>query len=163
MNDRPACPFCTSTLKVLLESPRWRLVRHADPVAIAGWMMIVTREHRAGPDELDPSESAELGFVIRAVAAAVRAQTGCERTYLLSFNEAVPHLHVHVIPRHAADGSTTSWALADRYRAVARGDVPAAASAEANEVAEAIATRALEALKELGFASPQPAARPEDA
>jgi hypothetical protein len=125
---KPACPFCPPSQRVYLSSPRWNLLRHLDPVPLAGWMMIATREHRA--------------------------ETGCERTYTISFNEAVPHLHVHVIPRHASDPSTTSWALADRYRATARREADAANPADAERVAEAVAARALRDLGGLGFALP---------
>jgi len=150
----PACPFCTRRQTVYLESPRWQLLRHADPVPLAGWMMVTARAHRSGADEMDELEQREIGTVLAEVARAVRAETGAERTYSITFNEAVRHLHLHVIPRHAADASTTSWALADRYRATARGEVAAADSAEAERVARAVAVRCLAALAPLGFAVP---------
>lgn len=147
------CPFCSVSQTVYLESPRWRLLRHLDPVPIAGWMMVVTREHRSGLDALSPEEAAEVGPILSAIAASVRAITGAERTYGITFNEAVKHLHLHVIPRHASDPSTTSWALADRYRATARGEVAAAPAEEAERVAVAVAEHAIERLRSLGFAS----------
>jgi diadenosine tetraphosphate (Ap4A) HIT family hydrolase len=79
-------------------------------------MMVASRAHRSGLDEMTPEEAGEIGTILAALAAAVRATTGCERTYSITFNEAVKHLHLHVIPRHANDAATTSWALADRYR-----------------------------------------------
>jgi len=146
------CPFCGGVPQTYLESPRWLLLRHADPVALSGWMMVASRAHRAGLDELDDAETAELGQVLREVARAVRAETGCERTYTISFNEAVRHLHVHVIPRHASDATTTSWALADRYRATARGECAPSAAAEAT--AQAVADRLFQPLRALGFERP---------
>jgi diadenosine tetraphosphate (Ap4A) HIT family hydrolase len=116
-------------------------------------MMIASRAHRAGAHELDAAEQAELGAVVAAVARAVRAETACDRTYTISFNEAVPHLHVHVIPRHASDPSTTSWALADRYRATARREVEGATASDAERLAVAIAARAARELEHLGFAT----------
>jgi hypothetical protein len=59
-----------------------------------------------------------------------------------------------VIPRHASDTSTTSWALADRYRATARGEIPAVDSADAELMALAVATRCLPRLERLGFTRP---------
>lgn len=151
----PACPFCSGAQAVYLESERWQLLRHADPVPIAGWMMLATRAHRGGLDELSPTEQAEAGVILAALAKAVRAETGCERTYSITFNEAVRHLHLHVIPRHASDATTTSWALADRYRATARKEVDPADPAEAERAARAIAARALADLASLGFAAPR--------
>jgi len=145
------CPFCARAQTIYAESPRWLLMRHADPVPLAGWMMLVAREHRAGLDAATAAEAAEIGPALAAIAAAVRAETGCERTYSITFNEAVPHLHLHVIPRHAADASTTSWALADRYRATMRKEVAPAAAEDAERIAEAVANRAIGALASLGF------------
>ncbi len=151
MSTGAACPFCTRSQTVYLESDRWLLLRHADPVPIAGWMMLATREHRGGLEELGPVEQAEAGAVLSALAKAVRAETGCERTYSITFNEAVRHLHIHVIPRHASDATTTSWALADRYRATARKEAEPADPVEAERAAGAIAVRLLPELRALGF------------
>lgn len=150
----PACPFCERRQTVYLESPRWQLLRHADPVPLAGWMMVAARAHRAGVDEMDADEQREIGTILAEVARAVRAETGCERTYSITFNEAVKHLHLHVIPRHAGDDSTTSWALADRYRATARKERDPAPAADAERTARAVAARCAAALAPLGFRLP---------
>ena len=148
------CPFCSGTQTVYLESARWQLLRHADPVPLAGWMMVAARAHRAGVDEMDADEQREIGIILAEVARAVRAETGCERTYSITFNEAVRHLHLHVIPRHAGDDSTTSWALADRYRATARKERAPADSADAEATARAVAARCAGPLAALGFRAP---------
>lgn len=159
MTSDSKCVFCSPSSehapRAYLESPRWRLLRHADPVPIAGWMMIATRAHRAGLDEMDAEEQRELGQILARVAGAVRAVTGCERTYAITFNEAVKHLHMHVIPRHASDVSTTSWALADRYRSTMRGEMDAATPQVAEQVAQQIAALAAVSLGEFGFAPPE--------
>lgn len=149
-----ACPFCSGAQTVYLESERWQLLRHTDPVPLAGWMMLASRAHRDGLAELTPAEQAEVGVVLAALAKAVRDETGCERTYSISFNEAVRHLHLHVIPRHASDATTTSWALADRYRATARKESAPADPAEAERAARAIAARLAPQLAPLGFVAP---------
>jgi len=148
------CPLCTVAATPYLESPRWLLLRHADPSPIAGWMMLVTRAHREGPHALEREEQAELGALVAAIAAAVRAATGCERTYLISFNEAVPHMHLHVVPRHATDPTTTSWSLADRYRDTAAGRTAAVDPAVADDTARAVARLAERALAPFGFEPP---------
>jgi len=152
--NTPTCPFCERRQTVYLESPRWQLLRHADPVPLAGWMMVAARAHRAGVDEMDADEQREIGTILAEVARAVRAETGCERTYSITFNEAVKHLHLHVIPRHAGDDSTTSWALADRYRATARKERDAAPADDAERTARAVAARCAAALAPLGFQLP---------
>ena len=154
MTTAGSCPFCSGAQTVYLESERWQLFRHADPVPLAGWMMLASRAHRGGLDELSPVEQGEAGVILAALAKAVRAETGCERTYSITFNEAVKHLHLHVIPRHASDDSTTSWALADRYRATARKERAPADSADAEATARAVAARCAGPLAALGFRAP---------
>ena len=154
MSGVAPCPFCAGAQRVYLESPRWLVLRHADPVPIPGWMMLAARAHRSGVDALTDEEAAELGPILATLARSVREETGCARAYAITFNEAVPHLHLHVIPRHADDASTTSWALADRYRAVARGEIAAAPVSVAEAMANAVAARARPALERMGFVAP---------
>lgn len=149
-----SCPFCAGAQTVYLSSERWQVLRHADPVPLAGWMMVASRQHLAGLDAMGPDEQSELGRVLAEVARAVRAVTGCARTYSISFNEAVPHLHIHLIPRHADDETTKSWSLADRYRATARRDAAPADPLEAERVARAVAAACAEPLAALGFRTP---------
>lgn len=150
-----SCPFCPPAQRIYLASPSWFVVRHLDPVPLAGWMLLVSRAHHGGLEDLADAERAEVGSVLSELAAAVRAETGCDRVYSLSFNEAVRHLHLHLIPRHAEDDSTKSWALADRYRATTRGEVEPANADLAEQTAGRIAMRALPRLAKFGFASPR--------
>ncbi len=156
-SDSAGCPFCPAAQRVYLASERWIVMRHVDPVPLAGWMMVATKAHRSGLDVMTAIEQRELGAILAALAESVRAVTKCERTYSLTFNEAVPHLHMHIIPRHAADASTKSWALADRYRATAAGVMPPCDNDEAESTAQRIAMHALTKLSALGFALPMPA------
>ena len=155
------CMFCegaSAPPTILLQSPRWNLYRHADPTPIAGWMMVATRHHDTGLDVMCPQESAELGVILRAMSIAVRAVTGGERVYALTYNEAVQHLHLHAIPRFAADARTKSWALADFYRAVQASPELAVPADVATDTAESIVQHLLSQvqtdplLERVGFA-----------
>jgi len=82
--------------------PHWR-VAHAFGTAQPGWLVVLPRRHVLALDELTPAEAAGLGPVLRAVTAALREVTGCDKTYVALFAEAegFGHVHFHVIPRHA--------------------------------------------------------------
>jgi diadenosine tetraphosphate (Ap4A) HIT family hydrolase len=82
--------------------PHWR-VAHAFGTAQPGWLVVLPRRHVLALDELTPAEAVGLGPVLRAVTAALRAVTGCEKTYVALFAEAegFSHVHFHVVPRHA--------------------------------------------------------------
>ena len=81
-------------------TPHWDLV-HSYNTSLPGWLVLVARRHVAAIDELSDAEAAELGVLLRRVSAALRAVTGCAKTYVVQFAEQAehPHVHFHVIPR----------------------------------------------------------------
>ena len=74
-----------------------------------GHALVVPREECAMLHELSEESAAALGRALPRVARAVMAATGATHYNILQNNgslahQAVPHVHFHVIPRHA-DGS----------------------------------------------------------
>jgi diadenosine tetraphosphate (Ap4A) HIT family hydrolase len=61
----------------------------------------VPRRHVTALDELDDDELAPLGSLLGRLTSALRAVTGCEKTYVALFAEAEgnSHVHLHVVPR----------------------------------------------------------------
>lgn len=80
----------------------WDVV-HSYNTSLPGWLVLVARRHIAAVDELTEDEAAELGSLIRRVSVALKASTGCTKTYVMQFAEAAGHHHVHfhVVPRMA--------------------------------------------------------------
>lgn len=80
----------------------WDIV-HSYNTALPGWLVLVARRHIEAVDELTDEEAAELGILLRLVSLALKDITGCLKTYVIQFAEAVehPHVHFHVIPRMA--------------------------------------------------------------
>jgi diadenosine tetraphosphate (Ap4A) HIT family hydrolase len=78
----------------------WR-VAHAFDTALPGWLVVLARRHVVALDELDSDAASELGRLLHQLTAALRAVTGCEKTYVMMLGEAegFSHLHVHVVPR----------------------------------------------------------------
>jgi diadenosine tetraphosphate (Ap4A) HIT family hydrolase len=70
-----------------------------DPSPLAGWFIVAPARHVEQIDALDAAEAAVLGPLLTEVAAALRAETPCEKVYVSLFAEVVPHVHVHVIAR----------------------------------------------------------------
>ena len=79
---------------------QWR-VAHAFDSALPGWLVLLPRRHVTALDDLSVEEAATLGPLLRALTAALRAETGCVKTYvvLLAEAEGFAHLHLHVVPR----------------------------------------------------------------
>ena len=104
----------------------WLLRHHPDPAPLAGWLLLDARRHLGGPVDFTDPEAATWGVAMRHASQLARRLTGCERVYAIAFGEGAPHLHVHLIPRFAADPASAGWNVADLYRAVAAGERPPA-------------------------------------
>jgi diadenosine tetraphosphate (Ap4A) HIT family hydrolase len=76
-------------------------VAHASGTSLPGWLVVVPRRHVIALDELTAAEAADLGPLLRALTAAMRAVLGCSKTYVALFAEAegFEHVHFHVVPR----------------------------------------------------------------
>ncbi len=120
--------------------------------------MLAARAHRSGLEAMSPEEADEIGSVLRALAEATRIVSGADRIYSITFNEAVPHLHIHIIPRFIAAPQTQSWTLADFYRGIVAGREKAVDPVEALDMAQRIATEFIRLLPRIPF---EPAHHPD--
>jgi diadenosine tetraphosphate (Ap4A) HIT family hydrolase len=76
------------------------LVEHAPlQESSAGSMIVESRRHFLDFGDMTPSESAELGALLRRLVPAIKAATGVERVYYLAVMEHAPHFHLWLVPR----------------------------------------------------------------
>ena len=103
----PDCYTCRSTAdpappdrERILRTDHWR-VAHAFDTALPGWLILAPTVHIASLDELSAEAAIELGTVLRDLTSALKAVTGCAKTYVLLVAEkpGFAHLHFHVVPR----------------------------------------------------------------
>ncbi|WP_371481307.1 HIT family protein [Kitasatospora sp. NBC_00315] len=78
----------------------WR-VAHAVRTALPGWLVLMPRRHVLSVAALTDAEAASLGSWQVRLSRALRAVTGCEKTYVAQFAEQAgfEHVHFHVVPR----------------------------------------------------------------
>lgn len=109
----PACPFCETLAAtdadavVLADAGDAVAVLDRCPVA-PGHVLVIPRRHAASLEELTDVECGAVMSLARDVAGAVRAGLApAVNLHLSDGHEAeqdVPHVHLHVIPRHEGDG-----------------------------------------------------------
>ncbi|MFM7676422.1 MAG: HIT family protein [Synechococcus sp.] len=104
----------------------WLLRHHPDPAPLPGWLLLDALRHLGGPLDFTAREAAAWGPVLQQASRLVQQLTGCDRVYAIAFGEGARHLHLHLIPRFAAEPGTEAWRVADHYRAVAQGRAAAA-------------------------------------
>jgi diadenosine tetraphosphate (Ap4A) HIT family hydrolase len=111
-------------------TPLWILRHHPDPAPLVGWLLLDARRHVGGPVGFNADEAADWGCSVQQACRLIKHLTGCDRVYAIAFGEGASHLHLHLIPRSAAEPSTEAWAVADLYRAVTSGERKAADAAQ---------------------------------
>jgi diadenosine tetraphosphate (Ap4A) HIT family hydrolase len=76
------------------------LVEHAPlQESSAGTVIVEARRHFLDFGEMTPTESGELGSVLRRLVPAVKAATGVERVYYLAVMERAAHFHLWLVPK----------------------------------------------------------------
>ncbi len=79
-----------------------------------GHVLVATKRQVETVMELEEAEAAHLFAIATRVAKAVQAAFEPEGMTLLQTNkpagwQTVPHVHIHVLPRHAGDGADLIW------------------------------------------------------
>lgn len=82
-----------------------------DDARFPGRAVLVLGEHAELIEELPLETARDLALDVRQAAAAVRAASGARRINYAAFGNVVPHVHVHLIPRHG-DWETAPHATA---------------------------------------------------
>lgn len=86
---------------VIFEATHWVVDRQVSPASLRGFLIVKPKRHCEHIGELDSSEASELGDVLKKTCHAVQQGLLAEKVYVLSFGEAVKHIHFYVIPRYA--------------------------------------------------------------
>lgn len=126
--DRELCAICrlhadrsSLSSSLIWEGAHWLLRHHPSPSPLVGWCLLDAKRHLGGPIDFSEGEAGEWGGMVQRASSLVRQVSGCDRVYAIAFGEGAKHLHLHLIPRHAADGRTAAWSVADLYRQVEAG------------------------------------------
>jgi histidine triad (HIT) family protein len=105
------CLFCaivggTAPSHIVVDEPDVVAFLDTRPV-FKGHMLVVPREHVVTLPELRVELLTALFLVVQRCAAAVVDALGAEGSWVAQNNivsQAVPHVHVHVVPRRKGDG-----------------------------------------------------------
>ena len=79
-----------------------------------GHTLLVPRKHYERLTELSAQEAADLAAALPRLAAAVVKAAAADGFNIFQTNgacsgQSVPHVHVHIIPRHNGDGYSFHW------------------------------------------------------
>lgn len=104
----PDCPFCSlPELRIVHANALAVVVRDAYPVA-PGHSLVIPRRHARSFFELHPSEQAAMLSLLDQARAELAGEFAPDG-YTFGINDGtaagqtVPHVHLHLIPRHRGD------------------------------------------------------------
>ncbi|MBM4107502.1 MAG: HIT family protein [Phycisphaerae bacterium] len=105
-----ACPLCEQAARAGRGKHPWLIAELAESFALLGdnqgprgWCVLVLKEHAEHVADLTADRQARLWDDVRHTAAAQRAVFGPVRINYECLGNLVPHVHWHLIPRHADD------------------------------------------------------------
>lgn len=111
-----ACEFCSASGgQVLWQGPVCRVV-YVDEPGYPGFCRVIWNAHVKEMTDLDERDRAHFLQAVFAVEAVLRRLLNPEKINLACLGNLTPHLHWHVIPRHADDPHfpLPIWAPAQR-------------------------------------------------
>ncbi len=97
------CQLCRdasgySSAQVIYSDEQW-LLRHSLETDILGYLILQSQRHFLDLSEANRAELTTYGGILGAAMKSIRHVSECERVYTFSLAEAVPHFHLHIIPR----------------------------------------------------------------
>ena len=118
----PTCELCSHVGGALLYRGAALRIVLVDDADYPGFCRVIWNAHVREMTDLAPAARARLMRAVFATEAAVRTLCAPDKINLASLGNAVPHLHWHVIPRHADDAHFPHpvWAARQRPSIAAR-------------------------------------------
>ena len=121
------CPLCHPDHETVLWQNRSARVVLVDDAAYPGFCRVIWQAHVAEMTDLVPAERRHLMELVFGVETALRQALNPAKINLASLGNQVPHIHWHVIARHADDATFPDaiWAAPRRIGAARSVDVAA--------------------------------------
>lgn len=121
------CPLCQPDRETVLWQDRSARVVLVDDPAYPGFCRVIWRAHVAEMTDLSPGERRHLMELVFGVETVLRQVLKPAKINLASLGNQVPHVHWHVIARHADDATFPDaiWAAPRRTGAARSVDATA--------------------------------------
>jgi diadenosine tetraphosphate (Ap4A) HIT family hydrolase len=86
-----------------------------NPRPYLGHLLIVTRRHVARFGDLSEEEAGSVGRAASRLARLLTEAGGAEWVYSAVIGRAVPHFHLHLLPRYAGTPEDVPWYAVDEW------------------------------------------------
>jgi diadenosine tetraphosphate (Ap4A) HIT family hydrolase len=92
-----------------------------DPRPFLGHLLVVTRRHVARLGDLSDAEGAAAGRAAARLAQALTEVGGADWVFAAVLGTAVPHFHLHVLPRYPGTPEDLPWHAVDEWEGAPHG------------------------------------------
>jgi histidine triad (HIT) family protein len=89
--------------------------------AYLGRLFVEPRRHAPGLADLTDAEARSVGWWSARASRALREVAGADHIYAAVIGDAVPHLHVHLLPRFPGTPREYWWTRVDEWPQARRG------------------------------------------
>lgn len=113
MEERTACIFCNFSEKNIIEESSSSFAAYYDCAIVPGHIVVALKNHVTTLHEMSPEEAADIMALAARVAARARRVVSVEKYYIVSIADAVPHYHIHLLPKYAGAEPLGPYVMGD--------------------------------------------------
>jgi diadenosine tetraphosphate (Ap4A) HIT family hydrolase len=120
------CTACGFAQRHQIATLRATTLALYDDARFPGRCVLVWNAHAELIEDLPLERARDLALDVRDAAAAIRRATGAPRINYAAFGNVVPHVHVHLIPRHGpwdTAPKATAWDHPEAERGLGEGEL----------------------------------------
>jgi len=99
VSEKTGCVFCDFDSRHIIAESEFAFAAHFDCAIKPGHIVVALKEHVVTLSAMTQEQAADIMSLAARVARAAEPVAGCEKFYLASIADAVPHYHIHLLPR----------------------------------------------------------------
>jgi diadenosine tetraphosphate (Ap4A) HIT family hydrolase len=113
VSEKTGCVFCDFDSRYVIAESEFAFASHFDCAIKPGHIVVALKEHVVFLSAMTREQAADIMSLAARVARAAERVTGCEKFYLVSIADAVPHYHIHLLPRMSGETPLGQYVMGD--------------------------------------------------
>jgi diadenosine tetraphosphate (Ap4A) HIT family hydrolase len=111
--DTQNCLFCNFDRRYIIEESEHSFAAYFGSAIRKGHIVVALKSHVTSLSVLNGAQAGDLMNLAARVAAKAEKLVGCEKYYLVSIADEVPHYHIHLLPKMKGDAPLGRHIMSD--------------------------------------------------